>query len=394
MSFGSGYGGNSLLGKKCFALRIAMNIAYDEGWMAEHMLIMSVTNPQGVEKFICAAFPSACGKTNMAMLNPGLPGWKVQCIGDDIAWLRFKDGELRAINPEKGFFGVAPGTNMKTNPNAMLCFQKNSVFTNSAETTDGAYYWEGLEKETDPNADIITWLGKPFKIGQKENAPASHPNSRFTCPAEQCPIIHPDWENPEGVPISALIFGGRRPEGIPTVYEAFTWQHGVMIGAQVKSESTAAAEFKGKTIMHDPMAMRPFIGYNFGRYLKHWLSMDKPDRKMPKIFHVNWFRLTKDGKFVWPGFGDNIRIIDWICQRCDNKDVATESPLGYIPKPGTINCEGIEANYDDMFAMDKNYLIEDIEETKKWIHEQTGCDLPPEIDAEMDAVRKRLDAMK
>lgn len=395
LSYGSGYGGNSLLGKKCFALRIASNIAYDEGWLAEHMLIMGVTNPQGVEKFIVAAFPSACGKTNMAMLEPSLPGYKVRVVGDDIAWMRFdeNDGQLYAINPEGGFFGVAPGTNYKTNPNAMRCFQGNSIFTNVAETEHGEYYWEGLEKEVkDPeNLKITSWLGKPFKIGDKTNAPAAHPNSRFCCPASQCPIIHPKWEDPKGVPISAIIFGGRRPEGIPVVLECFDWAHGVMVGASVKSETTAAAEFKGKNIMHDPMAMRPFMGYNFGRYLDHWLSMDKvPNRKVPKIFHVNWFRLDENNKFVWPGFGENIRVIDWIMRRVDGEDIAEPSPIGNLPKKGSLNCEGIDVDWDKMFHIDKKYLLEDILETEKFLESQAGTDLPDTIRSELKKQEQRI----
>jgi phosphoenolpyruvate carboxykinase (GTP) len=396
MSYGSGYGGNSLLGKKCFALRIAGRIAYDEGWLAEHMLIMSVTNPKGEEFFIAAAFPSACGKTNMAMLNPTLPGWKVQCVGDDIAWMRFDSttGELRAINPEYGFFGVAPGTNMKTNPNALLTCLKNTIFTNVATTSDGGFFWESLEDEIDKNVGITTWLGKPFRIGYPDNAPAAHPNSRFCCPAGQCPIIHPKWEDPAGVPISAIVFGGRRPEGIPVVLEAFDWPHGVMLGAACKSEATAAAEFKGKIIMHDPMAMRPFVGYNFGRYLTHWLSMDKPGRKMPKIFHVNWFRKDERDKFVWPGFGDNIRVIDWICRRVKGEDIAEKSPLGYIPKQGTLNCDGINVQWDKMFDLPYDYLVDDISETRRFLISETGDDLPKEITAELDKQRDRILAMK
>ncbi|KAL7055112.1 hypothetical protein AAHC03_024328 [Spirometra sp. Aus1] len=364
LSFGSGYGGNSLLGKKCFALRIAGRIAYDEGWMAEHMLIMSVTNPKNEEKFVCAAFPSACGKTNMAMLTPSLPGWKIQCVGDDIAWMRFDDeGVLRAINPEAGFFGVAPGTNHKTNPNAIESCMKNSVFTNVAQTDDGRFFWEGLEEEYDPNTKITTWLGEKTTVGATTQTAKAHPNSRFCCPASQCPIIHPKWEDPKGVPVSALIFGGRRPEGIPLVYQAFSWPHGVMVGAQVKSEATAAAEFKGRQVMHDPMAMRPFMGYNFGKYLEHWLSMEKPNRKMPKIFHVNWFRLDKNGRFAWPGYGENIRVIEWVLRRCAGENCAVESALGYLPTKGSINMSGLNVDWDAIFHLPKEYLLEDIEET-------------------------------
>ncbi|VDL97614.1 unnamed protein product [Schistocephalus solidus] len=348
LSFGSGYGGNSLLGKKCFALRIAGRIAYDEGWMAEHMLVMSVTNPKNEEKFVCAAFPSACGKTNMAMLTPSLPGWKIQC---------------------------------------------NSVFTNVAETEDGRFFWEGLEEEYDPNTKITTWLGEKTTVGATTQTAKAHPNSRFCCPASQCPIIHPHWEDPKGVPVSALIFGGRRPEGIPLVYQAFNWSHGVMIGAQVKSENQSSitfsskvqisACFSGRQVMHDPMAMRPFMGYNFGKYLEHWLSMEKPNRKMPKIFHVNWFRLDKNGRFAWPGYGENIRVIDWILRRCAGENCAVESALGYLPSKGSINMSGLNVDWDAIFHLPKEYLLEDIEETTKFLDEQVGVDLPAAIKKEL-----------
>ncbi|KAH9515599.1 hypothetical protein Btru_011522 [Bulinus truncatus] len=377
-SFGSGYGGNSLLGKKCFALRIASVIARDEGWMAEHMLIMSVTTPRGSEHFLAAAFPSACGKTNLAMLNPALPGFKIQCIGDDIAWMKFddQDGKLYGINPEAGFFGVAPGTNMKTNPNAMLSFQANSIFTNVAETTDGGYFWEGLEDEVTPGIGIKTWLGQPWHVGC--GGKAAHPNARFTCPASQCPIMHPKWEDPKGVPISAIIFGGRRPAGVPLVYQAKSWAHGVMIGACVKSEATAAAEFQGKTIMHDPMAMRPFMGYNFGHYLQHWLDLEKPNRKMPQIFHVNWFRLDEHGKFLWPGFGDNIRVLDWIIRRVEgDNSIAVDSPVGWLPKKGSIDLTGLkDINEDELFSLPPPYWLDDTRESKRFLEDQVGIDCP------------------
>jgi phosphoenolpyruvate carboxykinase (GTP) len=393
-SFGSGYGGNSLLGKKCFALRIASNMARDEGWMAEHMLIMGVTNPKGEEFYIAAAFPSACGKTNMAMLNPTIPGWTVRCVGDDIAWMRFTEsGELRGINPEFGFFGVAPGTNWVTNPNAMASFQKNSIFTNVAKTADGGYYWEGLEDELDPDMEVTTWLGEKWKKGMPGKV--AHPNSRFTAPASQCPIIHPKWEDPEGVPIHALVFGGRRPEGVPLVFETFSWKHGVMVGAAVKSETTAAAEFKGKQIMHDPMAMRPFMGYNFGHYLQHWLDLEKPGRKMPKIFHVNWFRTNKAGKFLWPGYGDNIRVIDWMCNRLKGEDNAVTSPIGLLPKKGSIDLSGIEdqVHWDELFSVPKDYWLDDISETRKFLEVELGLDMPPVVEAELVAQEERIKAM-
>uniref|UniRef100_A0A914WMX2 Phosphoenolpyruvate carboxykinase [GTP] n=1 Tax=Plectus sambesii TaxID=2011161 RepID=A0A914WMX2_9BILA len=399
-SFGSGYGGNSLLGKKCFALRIASNIARDEGWMAEHMLIMGVTNPQGHERFIAAAFPSACGKTNLAMLEPTIPGWKVRVVGDDIAWMKFgADGQLYGINPENGFFGVAPGTSHKTNPMAMESFQKNSIFTNVAETVDGEYYWEGLEDEIkNPKVEMINWLGQKWHIG--DAGKAAHPNSRFTAPAAQCPIIHPDWESPKGVPIDAIIFGGRRPEGVPLVFETFSWIHGIFVAACLKSETTAAAEFTGKSIMHDPFAMRPFMGYNFGQYLQHWMDLanapkGEAARKVPKIFHVNWFRTNKEGKFLWPGFGDNIRVIDWIIRRLDGDDShALKTPIGYVPTEGSINMDGLDpVKWDELMSVPKEYWQEDAKEVRKFFETQVGIDLPAEIRRELDEQEKRVAAM-
>lgn len=393
-SFGSGYGGNSLLGKKCFALRIASCIARDEGWMAEHMLIMGVTNPAGEERFIAAAFPSACGKTNMAMLMPALPGWKVRCVGDDIAWLRFdKTGQLRAINPENGFFGVAPGTNRKTNPIAMDTVSKNTIFTNVAHTDDGGVFWEGLEKEVDTSIPMTTWTNQSgWKVG--DEGKAAHPNSRFCCPAGQCPIIHPKWEDPEGVPIDAIVFGGRRPEGVPLVYECYDWEHAVMTGAALKSETTAAAEFKGKKIMHDPMAMRPFFGYNFGDYLQHWLSLEQQGRRMPKVFHVNWFRLNDQGKFVWPGFGENIRVIDWMLRRINGQDIAEPSPVGLLPKKGSLDVSGLSVDWDELFSLPADYWHEDILETMGFLEDQVGEDLPKAVRAQLEKQRTRIAVMK
>ncbi|XP_052815220.1 phosphoenolpyruvate carboxykinase [GTP]-like isoform X2 [Mya arenaria] len=393
-SFGSGYGGNSLLGKKCFALRIACNIAREEGWLAEHMLIMGLTNKKtGKETFVCAAFPSACGKTNMAMLTPSIPDYDVRCVGDDIAWLKFdKDGVLHAINPEAGFFGVCPGTNMKTNPNAMLTCMKNSIFTNVAETADGEFFWEGLEDEIENKSVSITnWLGQPWKIG--DGGKAAHPNSRFCCPASQCPIIHPKWEDKKGVPISAFIFGGRRPQGVPLVFESFGWEHGVMVGACVKSEATAAAEFKGKQIMHDPMAMRPFLGYNFGKYLEHWLSLDKAPNKVPKIFHVNWFRVDDKGQFLWPGFGDNIRVLDWIVRRCEGEEnMSIKSPIGHLPKKGSINLNGLgKLDWDQLFSLPKHYWEADNDESRHFLNQQVGEDLPKVIREQLKAQGQRIE---
>ncbi|CAF1458741.1 unnamed protein product, partial [Rotaria sordida] len=396
ISYGSGYGGNSLLGKKCFALRIAGRIAYDEGWFAEHMLIMSVTSPQGEEKFIAAAFPSACGKTNLAMLTPTIPGYTVRCVGDDIAWMRFdkETGELRAINPEAGFFGVAPGTNMKTNPNALLTCLKNSIFTNVGETVDGRFYWEGLEDQTEPGTEIISWTGERYKLGEDKTKKSSHPNARFCCPAKQCPIIHDKWEDPAGVPISAIIFGGRRPEGVPLVIEAFDWKHGVFLASQLKSETTAAAEHTGKQIMHDPFAMRPFVGYNFGHYIQHWLDFEKnPKNKLPKIFHVNWFRLDEN-KFLWPGFGDNIRVLDWIIRRTNGEDIADASAVGFLPKKDSINLQGLIVNWEKLMSVPKDYWISDIEETLKWLDEQLGDDLPHDIRVQIEQQKQRLTQLK
>jgi len=394
ISYGSGYGGNSLLGKKCFALRIAANIAHDEGWLAEHMLIMGVTNPKGEERFVVAAFPSACGKTNMAMLSPSLPGWKVRVVGDDIAWMRFdkEDGKLHAINPENGFFGVAPGTNYKTNPIAMETLKTNTIFTNVGVTSDGGVFWEGMEKDIDPDTEITTWTGEKWKIGMP--GVAAHPNSRFCTPAKQCPIIHPKWEDPRGVPIDCIVFGGRRPEGVPLVFESLSWQHGVLVGAALKSEATAAAEFKGKQIMHDPMAMRPFMGYNFGKYLQHWLDMEQPGRNMPKIFHVNWFRKDENGKFLWPGFGDNIRVIDWMCRRAAGEENFVDSPVGRLPKKGSIDMEGLEGvDWDGLFSLPKDYWKEDIEETRRFLDEQVGSDLPEAIVKQLNEQQAKIQKM-
>ncbi|XP_004468084.1 phosphoenolpyruvate carboxykinase, cytosolic [GTP] [Dasypus novemcinctus] len=394
ISFGSGYGGNSLLGKKCFALRMAGRLAKEEGWLAEHMLILGITNPEGEKKYLAAAFPSACGKTNLAMMAPTLPGWKVECVGDDIAWMKFDEqGNLRAINPENGFFGVAPGTSVKTNPNAIKTIQRNTIFTNVAETSDGGVYWEGIDEPLASGVTLTSWKNKEWSSGDGE--PCAHPNSRFCTPASQCPIIDPAWESPEGVPIEGIIFGGRRPAGVPLVYEALNWQHGVFVGAAMRSEATAAAEHKGKVIMHDPFAMRPFFGYNFGKYLAHWLSMaQRPAAKLPKIFHVNWFRKDKEGKFLWPGFGENSRVLEWMFKRIDGEDCARLTPIGYVPAEGALNLEGLgSVDAKELFSISKEFWEEEVEEIQRYLEEQVNADLPYEIEREVLALKQRLSQM-
>ncbi|XP_053723958.1 phosphoenolpyruvate carboxykinase, cytosolic [GTP] isoform X2 [Synchiropus splendidus] len=395
VSFGSGYGGNSLLGKKCFALRIASRIAKEEGWLAEHMLILGITNPAGVKKYMAAAFPSACGKTNLAMLCPTLPGWKVECVGDDIAWMKFDDqGRLRAINPENGFFGVAPGTSGKTNPNAMATIIKNTIFTNVAETSDGGVYWEGMDETLPEGVTVTSWKNRPWST--KDDEPCAHPNSRFCTPADQCPIIDPLWESPEGVPIEAIIFGGRRPEGVPLVYEAFSWQHGVFVGAAMRSEATAAAEHKGKVIMHDPFAMRPFFGYNFGQYLSHWLSMAKrPGAKLPKIFHVNWFRKSPTTGFLWPGFGDNIRVLDWMFRRVTGEAEAKSSPVGLLPCRDSLNLDGLkeDVDLDQLFLLDQEFWRKEVKEVGSYFQSQVNHDLPVEVSQQLELLSIRVEKM-
>uniref|UniRef100_A0A3Q2YLK5 phosphoenolpyruvate carboxykinase (GTP) n=1 Tax=Hippocampus comes TaxID=109280 RepID=A0A3Q2YLK5_HIPCM len=380
LSYGSGYGGNSLLGKKCFALRIASRIAKDEGWLAEHMLILGITNPQGVKRYVAAAFPSACGKTNLAMMKPSLPGWKVECVGDDIAWMKFDaQGKLRAINPENGFFGVAPGTSDKTNPYAMSTIAKNTVFTNVGETSDGGVWWEGLDPP-EAGVALTDWHGKTWKQGS--GTPCAHPNSRFCAPAAQCPIIDPQWESEEGVPIDAIIFGGRRPQG-----RCCSLRRGFMFPS-------------GKVIMHDPFAMRPFFGYNFGDYLAHWLSMEtrKAPTHLPKIFHVNWFRKDPaSGAFLWPGFGENSRVLEWIFKRCGRErhdEGAKKSPVGWLPEDGAIDTRGLGADVDmgALFEVPRHFWQNETKELRAYFSQQVGADLPAQVEAELKALEERVHA--
>jgi len=391
-SFGSGYGGNALLGKKCLALRIASYTAKQEGWLAEHMLIMGITNPKGEKKYIAAAFPSACGKTNLAMLIPTIPGWKVETVGDDIAWMKFgADGRLYAINPEAGFFGVAPMTSIDTNPNAMLSAKANTIFTNVGLTPDGDIWWEGIG--TDCPVGTINWKNKVHDPASGE--PVAHPNARFTAPANQCPCIDKDWENPAGVPISAFLFGGRRPSTVPLVYQARNWNHGVFMGSIVGSEVTAAAIGLKAGVRRDPFAMLPFCGYNMGDYFGHWVSIGKnaPDKtKLPKIFNVNWFRKDENGKWLWPGYGENMRVLEWIFNACDNTVETIDTPIGFVPNKKDINVKGIDsvaANLDELLSVN----------TEKWLDEcelinehyaNFGIHLPKELAEEFVALKNRL----
>jgi phosphoenolpyruvate carboxykinase (GTP) len=395
MSINSGYGGNVLLGKKCFALRIASYLGRKENWMAEHMLILGIQNPQGEIRYITAAFPSACGKTNLAMLIPPevyeKQGYKVWCVGDDIAWLRVgEDGRLWAVNPENGFFGVAPGTSAKSNPNALASTSKNTIFTNVAlNKDDNTVWWEGMNKTPPTNAE--DWQGRPWN-GETATEKGAHPNSRFTAPAQNCPCISPEFNNPQGVPISAIIFGGRRAKTAPLVYQSRSWQHGVFVGSIMASETTAAATGAVGVLRRDPMAMRPFCGYHMGDYWQHWLDMGEIIPNQPKIFNVNWFRTDEDGNFIWPGFGDNMRVLEWILKRCFDEADAQETPIGYEPYPQDINLEGTDVSLEtltDLLSVDKALWREDVANIEEF-YKDFGDKLPQALRDELETLKKNL----
>ena len=406
MSINSGYGGNVLLGKKCFALRIASYLGRNEGWMAEHMLILGIETPEGETKYVAAAFPSACGKTNLAMLIPPKSytdkGYKVFCVGDDIAWIRVgKDGRLWACNPENGFFGVAPGTNVKSNPNALASTMSGTIFTNVVlNNADNTVWWEGLDKN--PPVDAVNWKGEPWN-GKESTEKGAHPNSRFTAPAKNCPCISAEFDNPDGVPLSAIIFGGRRAKTAPLVYQSFDWKHGTFVGSIMASETTAAASGAVGVVRRDPMAMLPFCGYNMGDYWAHWLKMGEVTPNLPKIFHVNWFRLTDEGKFMWPGFGDNFRVLEWILKRCEGKVDAVETAIGYVPNAEDINLEGLDYEIEEgrkfdinelknILTVEKDYWLADFENIKEF-YAKIGDTVPAELRKQYEDQLARLSAM-